>query len=491
MHDDVDGLEPDDEYDPGGGGPDGSNLGAINRASELGACCEVAGTRGGADADSADSSACRVPAWDAVEDDHGHQDAHEDACDDDDYDDDAEWAALEERVCAEAGGAVVGASSSGLSKSSQLSARFDSLVSLAPLSSSTRLSQAASNELGRTERKAATAGPSRGGGLSRDSRATTEHVLDPRTRLLLFKLLNAGTLGAIHGCVSTGKEANVYHAEGPNGDIAVKVRAAIGAVVRTRRAADPATQVYKTSVLTFKDRDRYVSGEFRWRHGYCRSNPRKMVRLWAEKEMRNYRRLEAAGVPCPAALLLREHVLLMEFVGTEGYAAPRLKDAPLSAESAASAAEQVVLILRRIYQNARLVHADFSEYNLLWHRKQVVVIDVSQAVEHDHPNALVFLRKVRAKHPRRGYRRSLARAAPGHRELALVLPQVARLATADRPAPLRVHHDAGAPSYSHLTAATPRGGRMCSILPPGDWRGRRDRRVPSNDRSERAGGARR
>ena len=43
-------------------------------------------------------------------------------------------------------------------------------------------------------------------GLSRDERATTEHVLDPRTRLLLFKLLNSGVLGAIHGCVSTGKE---------------------------------------------------------------------------------------------------------------------------------------------------------------------------------------------------------------------------------------------------------------------------------------------
>jgi RIO kinase 1 len=34
-------------------------------------------------------------------------------------------------------------------------------------------------------------------------------------------------------------------------------------------------------------KDRYVSGEFRFRKGYARHNPRKMVRLWAEKEMRN------------------------------------------------------------------------------------------------------------------------------------------------------------------------------------------------------------
>ena len=52
-----------------------------------------------------------------------------------------------------------------------------------------------------------------------------------------------------------------------------------------------------------------------------------------------------------------------------------------------------MLILRTIFNECRLVHADFSEYNLLWYDRQVVVIDVSQAVEHDHPNALVFLRK--------------------------------------------------------------------------------------------------
>lgn len=32
---------------------------------------------------------------------------------------------------------------------------------------------------------------------------------------------------------------------------------------------------------------------FRFRHGYCKGNPRKMVRTWAEKEMRNLIRSEA------------------------------------------------------------------------------------------------------------------------------------------------------------------------------------------------------
>lgn len=42
---------------------------------------------------------------------------------------------------------------------------------------------------------------------------------------------------------------------------------------------------------------------------------------------------------------------------------------------------------------AKLVHADFSEYNLLYYKDEVYVIDVSQSVEHDHPMALEFLRR--------------------------------------------------------------------------------------------------
>lgn len=38
--------------------------------------------------------------------------------------------------------------------------------------------------------------------------------MDPRTRMILFKLLNQGFFQQIDGCLSTGKEANVYYAVG-------------------------------------------------------------------------------------------------------------------------------------------------------------------------------------------------------------------------------------------------------------------------------------
>ena len=46
-----------------------------------------------------------------------------------------------------------------------------------------------------------------------------------------------------------------------------------------------------------------------------------------------------------------------------------------------------------MYHQCKLVHADLSEYNILYHEGTLWIIDVSQSVEHDHPSAFDFLRK--------------------------------------------------------------------------------------------------
>uniref|UniRef100_A0A915BRT8 Serine/threonine-protein kinase RIO1 n=1 Tax=Parascaris univalens TaxID=6257 RepID=A0A915BRT8_PARUN len=207
----------------------------------------------------------------------------------------------------------------------------------------------------------------------RADRATVEQVLDPRTRLILFRMLQRGIFSSMEGCVSTGKEANVYHAkQADGGSLAVKV--------------------YKTSILTFKDRDRYVADEFRYRHGYCKRNPRKMVATWAEKEMRNLMRMKQAGLPVPKPHLLKGHVLVMDFIGKDGWPAPLLKNAEISHSQAETLYLLLVEYMRTMYRHCRLVHADLSEYNMIFHDDQIYIIDVSQSVEHDHPHSLEFLR---------------------------------------------------------------------------------------------------
>ncbi|KAB1217457.1 Serine/threonine-protein kinase RIO1 [Morella rubra] len=189
-------------------------------------------------------------------------------------------------------------------------------------------------------------------------RATVEQAIDPRTRMVLFKMLNRGVFHDINGCISTGKEANVYHATRSDG----------------------------TETVTYK-----VS--YRFRYGYCKHNPRKMVKTWAEKEMRNLIRLRAAGIRCPAPILLRLHVLVMEFIGKAGWAAPRLKDAALSLDRLREGYVEVIIAMRTLYQKCKLVHGDLSEYNILYFEGNLYIIDVSQAVDLDHPHALDFLRE--------------------------------------------------------------------------------------------------
>jgi RIO kinase 1 len=222
----------------------------------------------------------------------------------------------------------------------------------------------------------------------KSDRATVEQVLDPRTMMILYKLCNNERLSKIQGCIATGKEANVYFAEG-NCDLLSSsfLKDPDGTPLRKY-----AIKIFKTSILVFKDRERYVSGEYRFRNGHCKSNPRKMVKLWGEKEVRNLKRICLGGIKAPMPYILKNNLIVMDFIGDEeGNAAPRLKDANIV--DLQSTYEDVLYIMRRLYQQCRLVHADLSEYNLLYFNKEIYVIDVSQAIEHNHPMSLEFLRR--------------------------------------------------------------------------------------------------
>lgn len=50
-------------------------------------------------------------------------------------------------------------------------------------------------------------------------------------------------------------------------------------------------------------------------------------------------------------------------------------------------------MIRILYQECKLIHADLSEYNLLYYKNKIHMIDVSQSVEKDHPQALSFLQR--------------------------------------------------------------------------------------------------
>jgi RIO kinase 1 len=75
-------------------------------------------------------------------------------------------------------------------------------------------------------------------------------------------------------------------------------------------------------------------------------------------------------------------------------ASPRLKDASIPSSALPGLYIETLHILRRLWRVCKLVHADFSEYNILYSISDghLYTIDVSQSVEGDHPHAFDFLR---------------------------------------------------------------------------------------------------
>ncbi|XP_005105595.1 serine/threonine-protein kinase RIO3 isoform X2 [Aplysia californica] len=208
--------------------------------------------------------------------------------------------------------------------------------------------------------------------------STAIKAVDEKTRMVLFKLVNSGYLASISGEVSQGKEAVVLKSIGGMKDD----EELPGHII---------LKVYKTTMLDFHTRAKYVYGDHVLsKDKLKKQNPRKIIKLWAEKEFLNLKRMQRHSLPCPTPLTLKKNVLVMSCVGGE-VPAPKLKEVRLSTEDYQDAYEQVVQLMKKMYHQCGLVHADLSEYNLLWHDDKVWVIDVSQSVERENANSYEFL----------------------------------------------------------------------------------------------------
>ena len=129
-------------------------------------------------------------------------------------------------------------------------------------------------------------------------KSTSTMAIDPRSRLILFRLVDNNIVDRINGVISTGKEAVILHAEGgKNEEILVPAECAI--------------KVFKTTLNEFKTRDKYIADDYRFKNRFSKQNPRKIIHMWAEKEMHNLTRMRSVGLPCPEVVLLKKHILLM------------------------------------------------------------------------------------------------------------------------------------------------------------------------------------
>ncbi len=95
-------------------------------------------------------------------------------------------------------------------------------------------------------------------------------------------------------------------------------------------------------------------------------------------------RAEEVGVRVPHVMTMKENILVMELVGQKGHPAPPLKDVILDPEEAKRVFDKLVEYISILYNCAGLVHADLSEFNVLYDGEPVM-IDMGQSVTLDHP----------------------------------------------------------------------------------------------------------
>ena len=194
-------------------------------------------------------------------------------------------------------------------------------------------------------------------------RKTGNEVFDKITLETLYKLANQGYIDILNGAISTGKEANVLTGI-------------------TDEEKFVAVKIYRIATSDFKKMDYYLKGDPRF--NVKTKNKRKIIYSWVTKEFKNLTRLHNAGVTVPEPITSSNNVLLIEFIGDEdGNPAQPVKNQP--PQDPEEFWNKLLVQLKMFVNDAKLVHGDLSNYNILNLNDEPVIIDVSQSVVLDNP----------------------------------------------------------------------------------------------------------
>ena len=177
----------------------------------------------------------------------------------------------------------------------------------------------------------------------------------------------------------SGKEATVYCCEAAPG---TGMDYAAAKVYRPRmfRSLKNDT-VYREGRPQRDARGREVRDSRHLRNARKHQSGRAMqVSSWIEYEYQTQRLLYDAGGDVPRPLSQIGNAVLMEYIGSLGEPAPRLRDVTLTRAEAQP-------LFARILRNIELflacdrIHGDLSAYNILYWRGVAVIIDFAQAVD--------------------------------------------------------------------------------------------------------------
>lgn len=194
-------------------------------------------------------------------------------------------------------------------------------------------------------------------------------VFDMPTLMTITKMINNGKIKSVRTHFGSGKESKVYIAEAPDGSLL-------------------ALKIYLTVSAEFKKRLQYIAGDRRFSE--TKKGSRNLISIWARKEFQNLRTAYKNGVRVPVPMTVKRNILIMEYIGDkEGNPANVLAN---SKDISASDYDEIIKQMTILYQKAKLVHADLSEYNIFKTEDgKIVLFDFGSAVDTQHPHSEEFL----------------------------------------------------------------------------------------------------
>ena len=201
-------------------------------------------------------------------------------------------------------------------------------------------------------------------------RKTLDEVFDKPTLLRIGKLISNNVIDHFDFPISTGKEAIVFRAVTKNGEFV-------------------AIKIYRTSNLAFKHIAKYIEGDPRF--NLINKSRRGVIFEWAKKEYKNLERLKKANVQVPHPIKKMDNILIMQYIGDPERPAPLLKDSLL--DNPKKIFDTILHFISLMYNDAGIVHADLSPYNILMYQNKPYIIDVGQGVLLEHPQAYEFLKR--------------------------------------------------------------------------------------------------
>ncbi|MGH9990562.1 MAG: serine protein kinase RIO [Nitrososphaera sp.] len=195
-----------------------------------------------------------------------------------------------------------------------------------------------------------------------------DNVFDMPTLMTINELRRDGIIQYIETSLAAGKESKVYLAVAPDSSLRI-------------------VKIYLIVSAEFKKRMQYIAGDPRFSD--IKLGSRSLIMTWARKEFKNMHTAHAAGVRVPLPIAVKKNVLVMEFVAdSEGNPMPALIN---TEEITLNDYQQVIEQMTMLYQKAKLVHADLSEYNIFKTNLGIMLFDFGSAIDIQQPNSKQFL----------------------------------------------------------------------------------------------------